>query len=164
MLVVSNTSPILNLAIVNLLDLLKEQFDRVLIPPAVRAELKLEDDLPGVERARAALDAGWITVSNVDNANLVRVLSLELDDGEAEAIALALQMGAQRILMDEREGRVKAKAMGLTPTGVLGILLRAKRDGKLQSVESVMNALKQEAGFYIEDHLRDEILKEAGET
>jgi len=54
--------------------------------------------------------------------------------------------------------------MELTPTGVLSVLLRAKRDGKLQSVELVMNVLKQDAGFYVDDHLRDDILKEAGEA
>jgi predicted nucleic acid-binding protein len=88
---------------------------------------------------------------------------LELDDGEAAAIALALELDIRQILMDERDGRTKAKALGLQPVGVLGILLRAKRDGDLSSIEPAAHALRQEAGFFIAEDLLDAILVEAGE-
>jgi predicted nucleic acid-binding protein len=65
--------------------------------------------------------------------------------------------------MDERDGRAKAKAMGLQPVGILGVLLRAKLAGQIPSVETSLRALKNEAGFFIDDALYDGVLIEAGE-
>jgi len=161
--VVRNTSPILNLAIINRLDLLRQQFGEVLIPPAVLSELKADTDFPGADRIREALLQAWLQARELTNVNLARVLNRDLDQGEGETIALALQFGLDTVLMDEHDGRVAAKAMGLTPVGILGVLVRAKRAGALESVESAMRALQDEAGFYIADDLFDAVLREAGE-
>ncbi|HRJ76011.1 MAG TPA: DUF3368 domain-containing protein, partial [Anaerolineales bacterium] len=83
---------------------------------------------------------------------------------EAEAIALALQLKADLILMDERDGRSVAKSMGLNPIGILGVLVRAKQAGTIQSVKEVLNKLRNEAGFYITDGLMQNILSEIGES
>ena len=90
-------------------------------------------------------------------------LKRELDEGEAEAIALALQLKIEVVLMDERDGRSIAKSMGLTPIGVLGVLLRAKKSGDITSVRDVLIKLKNTAGFYITDSLMNSILSEIGE-
>lgn len=163
MRVVSNTSPILNLAIINQLDLLRQQFTEVLIPSTVLAELKPEAEFPGSELIRQALQTEWLRVVELKDTHLRQALILELDQGEAAAIALALELGVERILMDERDGRTKAKALGLRPVGVLGVLLRAKRDGYLDSVESTMQVLRRAAGFFIADDLFEAVLIEAGE-
>ncbi|MBI3242169.1 MAG: DUF3368 domain-containing protein [Chloroflexi bacterium] len=163
MLVVSDTSPILNLAIIGQLDLLRTQFSEVLIPPAVLAELKPETESPGADVIRRALQAQWIRTTSVRDDRLIQALRLELDEGEAEAIALALELKADYVLIDEHEGREIAKAMLLTPIGILGVLLRAKRDGALDAVEPVLRALRQEAGFYIAEDLFTVVLAEAGE-
>ena len=63
--VVSNTSPLLNLAIIGHLSLLKEQFRKILIPPAVREELRIESDLPGSREIREAIENDWIQVEEV---------------------------------------------------------------------------------------------------
>ena len=160
---VSNTSPILNLAIIGKLDLLKIQFGQILIPKEVRAELKPETELAGTEVIRQALADGWMREIQIKDDDLVRVLALELDRGESAAIVLALEQKIRVILMDEHDGRVKAKAMGLQPVGVLGVLLRAKRDGDLVSVKEAMEALRRDAGFFIDDDLYAEILDEANE-
>ena len=89
----------------------------------------------------------------LEDIDLARVLRLELDQGEAAAIALSLKLGHQQILMDERDGRAKAKALGLQPVGILGILLRAKRKDQIHSVKTAMQALRREAGFFIADEL-----------
>jgi predicted nucleic acid-binding protein len=161
--VVSKTSPILNLAILGRLDLLREQFGDILIPPAVLNELQVDANLPGSDAIRLALREGWIRLQEVENSQLVLALSRDLHGGEAEAIALALQAGAEQVLMDERDGRAIAKSLGLKTVGVLGVLLRAKRQGRLASLELAMEALREEAGFYIAPNLFNQLLGEAGE-
>jgi predicted nucleic acid-binding protein len=163
MAAVSDTSPLLNLAIIRRLDLLQRQFSTVLVPPVVLSELKSDTDLPGAETIRLALHEGWLQVAEVKDTHLVQALALELDEGEAAAIALALVLGSVRILMDEHDGRAKAKALGLQPIGVLGILLRAKQGRQLESIQDAMRALRQEAGFFIADELFEAVLAYAGE-
>ena len=164
MLVVSNTSPILNLAIIRRLELLRQQFEEVLIPPAVHEELSPDSDLPGAGAVQAALQSGWLRVRAPSNTALVQTLSLELDRGEAAAIALAVEVKPEFILMDESEGRAKAAALGLHPVGILGVLLRAKLKGQLASVKEPMTQLRQEAGFFIAEELFNTVLQEAGEA
>jgi predicted nucleic acid-binding protein len=160
---VSNTSPILNLAIVGHLSCLHRQFEHVSIPLAVRDELRVEEDLPGCHAVREAIAAGWLRVEEARNHALVSVLQRELDTGEAEAIALAVQQGAEVVLMDEREGRRIAKSLGLKVAGVLGILLRAKHEGHLESVHSALAQLQAQVGFRIAPDLLAHVLREAGE-
>lgn len=151
MLVVSNTSPILNLAIIHRLELLRQQFGEVLIPPAVREELKPDSELPGAHEVQAALQAGWLRAATPSNSALVQTLGLELDQGEAAAIALALEMKPDFILMDESEGRAKAAALGLRPVGVLGVLLRGKLNRQLDSVKEIKETVARlaVAGFAV---------------
>lgn len=160
---VSNTSPILNLAIVGHLVLLREQFEEILIPPAVVKELRPEEDLPGCAAVREAREGGWLRVEEVKDRSLVQVLRSNVDEGEAEAIALALQVKAEWVLMDQREGRRIAKSLGLKVTGVLGILLRAHREGKLPSLQIAMEQLREKAGFHIGADLFADLLTEIGE-
>lgn len=161
--IVSNTSPILNLAIIDQLELLRQQFERVIIPRDVFDELKVTTDLAGASVIRQAIESGWLCVVELEDVFVSRALALELHPGEAAAIALALESGAELVLMDEHDGRAKAKALGLHPIGILGILLRAKRQGQLKSVLAALQALRHHAGFFIAESLVSEVLSEAGE-
>jgi predicted nucleic acid-binding protein len=161
--VVSDTSPILGLAAIGHLELLREQFGAVLIPAAVMAELKSETDFRGATPIRQALESGWLEVREVQNIALAQSLSIELDKGEAEALTLAVDLDMDIIVMDEYDGRVRARAMGVKPVGVLGILLRAKKIGHIDSLKVEMSALRKEIGFFIADDLYRQILKQAGE-
>jgi uncharacterized protein len=163
MSVVSDTSPILNLAIIGQLDLLHRQFVEVVIPAAVLDELKIETDLPGSNLVRGALSANWLRALELRDSAASRALMLDLDSGEAEAIALALQEGIGRVLIDEHDARTVARRLGLTPVGLLGVLLAAKRIGDLDSVEKTMRKLQDEAGFHIAKDLFESLLREAGE-
>lgn len=163
MVVVSNTSPLLNLEIIGHLDLLRQQFGQVLIPRAVLDELKIETNFPGAQEIGQALSSGWVIRQEVADINLVRVLKHDLDDGESEAIALAIQQNADILLMDEHDGRAMAKDMGVSVIGVLGILLRGKQNGQVASVRAAIRALRQNAGFRVSNHLVQQILAEAGE-
>ena len=162
--VVSNTSPILNLALVERLALLKEQFGQVLIPQAVLDELRIDEPLPGVDLIRESLAEGWVQVKGVSDRHLVRILSRELDDGESEAIALAIEVHADTILLDEREARIVARSLGLNITGVLGVLLKAHRMGRLQaSLAEAIYELQTKAHFYVAEPLVRQVLEEVSE-
>ena len=109
------------------------------------------------------MEAGWLRVEEVKDRSLVQVLQRDLDKGEAEAVALALQMKAEWTLLDEREGRRVAKSLGLKVTGVLGILLRAWRKGELPSLRRAMEELREKAGFRIGAELFADLVRESGE-
>jgi len=160
---VSNTSPVLNLAIIGQLSLLRQQFGEIWIPPAVPEELRVGEDLPGSQSVREAIESGWLRVEEVRDQPLVQVLQRDLDKGEAEAIALALQMRAEWTLLDEREGRRAAKSLRMKVTGVLGILLRAWREGELPSLQRAMEELREKAGFRIGAELFADLVRESGE-
>ena len=158
--VVSNTSPILNLAIIGQLELIRQQFGQVQIPLAVLSELKVLEDRPGSKEIQAAVDTGWIKVQEVSSQLSVQLLQQVLDLGESEAITLAIDLKADRILLDERDGRKIAKSLGLKVTGVLGILLRAKQEGELSSLPDAIDALVKTAGFRIAPELLAKVLEE----
>jgi len=112
---------------------------------------------------REAIESGWLRVEEVRDQPLVQVLQRDLDKGEAEAIALALQMRAEWTLLDEREGRRAAKSLRMKVTGVLGILLRAWREGELPSLQRAMEELREKAGFRIGAELFADLVRESGE-
>lgn len=158
MLAVSNTSPILNLAIVNQLVLLHLQFGEILIPNAVLDELKIDGERPGSQAIREAISFGWIQNREINSRPLVQLLKQTLDRGESEAITLAIELKADWTLLDESEGRKVAKSLGLKVTGLLGILLRAKQVGQIESLQPIIDDLINKAGFWIATKLLAQIL------
>ncbi len=86
----------------------------------------------------------------------------DLDRGEAEAIVLAQDLNAELLIMDERLARRHAQRLGLTLTGVLGVLLKAKQQGLVPLVKPLIEQLRQ-GGIWLSDALVDEALKLAGE-
>lgn len=158
--IVSNTSPLLNLAIIGELELVREQFTRVFVPPSVVEEFRLGEHRPGSELLQQAVESKWLVVEDPSDKALVRTLWQDLDRGESEAIALAEEKGAGRILLDEREGRRRARNLDLEVTGALGVLLWAAREGTLDSLPGALDALEEEAGFWISSSLRSQILGE----
>lgn len=159
-MVVSDASPIINLAAVGKLDLLHALYDEVLIPSAVQEEITAFSDQPG---AREVRELAWIACRPCSRQDLVRALRGELDAGEAEAIALAVETNADLLLIDERRGRRAAARLGVNRIGVLGVLIEAKSKGHLQRVAPVLDALRQEAGFWISEKLYSRVLAQAGE-
>ncbi len=155
--IISNTSPILNLAIIDKLFLLRKQFGEIVIPPGVFEELRTDEELPGSRIIREAVRSEWIKIQRVNDLPMIRVLQRELDRGEAEAIALALQTQAETILLDEREARRTAKLLGLKVTGLLGVILHARKDGDLLSVSETVQELCEKAGFRIAPKLLADI-------
>ena len=160
MIVVSNTSPILNLGIINQLDVLEKLYPKILIPELVNQEL-WKYSLKG--KLLPLLISGWIETQTVVNQSLVNSLLLELDIGEAEAIALAIEKKSDILLIDERRGDKVASRFGLNRIGILGILIEAKNKGFITKVKPIMDDLRIQAGFWIRDDLYDYVLNIVGE-
>lgn len=161
MMVVSNTSPLTNLAAIHQFELLHLLYDQIHIPDAVWEELNSQGKRwPGSAEVSAAV---WIETHTVRNRSLVDVLRRDLDAGESESIALALELGADMILMDEKEGRHAAQRLGLKVVGVIGVLLEARSRGFIEHVRPQLDALRQIAGFYMKDSLYHAVLVLASE-
>ncbi|MGB3298208.1 MAG: DUF3368 domain-containing protein, partial [Phormidesmis sp.] len=95
----------------------------------------------------------------VSDRTLVEALCNELDIGEAEAIALAVEVQADQVLIDERRGRMVAARLNLQYTGILGILVEAKSRGLVVEVKPLLDDLINEAGFWIAEPLYTSVLK-----
>lgn len=163
MIIVSDTSPISNLILVDHIHLLPQLFGTVVIPEAVYQELLANGINHPVTKTIQVVD--WLEVRSVINQQQVEVLKRDynLDPGEANAIALALELQATQLLIDERLGRLEAKRRGLRITGILGVLLAAKNKTLLSEVRPIMDALIQKANFRINPQLYSEVLQLAGE-
>jgi predicted nucleic acid-binding protein len=163
MATVSDTSPISNLAFIERLSLLKSQFQEVYIPEAVLAELGRMPNPEARSLIEQALHSGWLRCRAVTNKRLAVALTGDLDDGEAEAIVLATEIGAEVLLIDEKEGRNFARQAGIPVRGVLGVLIRAKATGDIRSVKAEINALRDRARFFVAPLLEAEVLRSVGE-
>jgi predicted nucleic acid-binding protein len=161
MRVVSNTSPLLNLAAIGKADLLTKLFGLIIAPEVVREEINaLHQRDPRFAAADLATVATFVLVND---RNKVALLSLHLDRGEAEAIALAAELNADLLLVDERRATRTAHQLGLKTLGLLGVLLLAKRKGHIAKVAPLLDRLESEAGFWIGQLLHNQVLSAAGE-
>jgi predicted nucleic acid-binding protein len=156
-LVVSDTSPLLNLALIERLDLIESQFSSVTVPRQVWDELA--DGEEGLDAVRTLRDEAFLTVVEVDRSDLFTEIFHELDLGETAAICYAIEQDADLILLDERDGRRVARRHDLNVTGVIGILLRGANTGTVE-LQQELDALR-EAGFWISDDLYSKVLAEA---
>ena len=100
---------------------------------------------------------------DVTALEIVQLLQVELEEGETEAIALAHQVGAEVVLLDERNARRAAKQLGLHVLGTIGILVWARRTGNITSLREALDALQTRAKFRISQQLYERALSEVGE-
>ena len=162
MIVVSNTSPLTNLAAIGQFDLLKKLYGSIYIAEGVWTELNAKNQSwPGSDEVERA---SWVKRKKVKHQIVVAAFREDLDRGESETIALAIEQKADLVLMDEAEGRHKANRLGLNVTGVIGILLEAKSNGHIAQIRPLLDKLRQEAGFYLSKRVYNETLKLADET
>jgi predicted nucleic acid-binding protein len=160
LVVVSDTSPVCSLAHLNHLDFLGRLFGEVLVPPALAAELRVAArNWPGLDVAAIPL----FKVQAPRDLRQVARLSADLDPGESEAIALALECRADVVLVDESEGRAAATKLGLEVVGTLGVLERAKRRGLIAGVLPLVDRLTNETSFFVSTQVREELRQRMGE-
>lgn len=162
MIVVSNTSPITNLAAIGQLELLRRLYREIYVPLAVIDELHAEGrSWPGTAEVDSA---DWVRRQKVANVDLVRALSVALGQGESEAIALAIELGADLVILDDSDGRKVAAGFHLKIIGVVGVLLEAKAAGAIDSLKPHLGRLKREAGFFLSPKVEQQALRLAGEV
>jgi hypothetical protein len=149
--VVADASPLIALERIGHLELLKALFGEVLVPPAVAAEVAPRLVLPP-----------WIRERALRQPIAREVLRATLGPGESEAISLALEIHADRLIIDERAGRRVAEALGLRVAGVLGLLVQSKQRGLIPAVRPQIELLVR-VGFRADPDLVEHVLKVAGE-
>ncbi|MFL6227935.1 MAG: DUF3368 domain-containing protein [Pyrinomonadaceae bacterium] len=145
--VVVDSTCLIGLERIGRLDVLPALFDPIFIPPEVAREFGTS--LP------------WLRTEAPINLALVSALKMLVDDGEAEAIALASERG-HKIVLDDRQARLIANNLGLKIIGTVGILVKAKRGGILLSLKPVLEDLEAH-GFYLGSKLKEEALRLVGE-
>ena len=161
MIVVSNATPLIAMAMADQFDLLQKIFGRIFIPQGVHEEVVKQ----GGERFGAAevRQAVWIQVVAAKDRLAVEVLEDDLGKGESETIVLAREMEADWVLVDERLARRKLELLGVRTIGTLGILLKAKEIGLLQEIKPEVDKLRAR-GFRLSRHVYEDVLQMAGES
>lgn len=148
--VVSDTSPLIALHQIGQLSLLRTIFGTVLVPPAVVRE--------GVGLERPS----WIVERPLTRPLAPAVLRAGLGQGESEAISLALELHADRVILDELPARGLAQRLNIPLIGTLGILLAAKRRGLIPAIREHIDILRR-GGFRVANDLYENVLRSAGE-
>lgn len=162
MIVVSDASAIIALSAIARLELLQTLYQTIYIPDAVYQEIvSVEETKPGMSELLAA---PWILTRRVHNRPLVVALHAALDGGEAEAIALATEIPADLLIMDERRDRRLAVQQGVAVLGLLGVLVAAKQAGLVPTPPPLLDVLRTTAGFHMSLPLYHTVLQTVGET
>lgn len=160
-MIVADASPLIGLARIDLLSVLRTLYQTVLVPPQVLSELEVSGDRPGARRLASAIADGWLS-----SASLTRtegLISLQvLDPGEAEAVLLAEERPGCLLLIDDRRGRTVARARGISIIGIGGVLLVAKRERLIERLRPEVDRLA-DAGYRLSSALRERLLELAGE-
>jgi uncharacterized protein len=157
--IIGDSSPLIALAIIEQLDLLAKLYQRVIIPEKVWQEITVHG--AGLAGASAIKQLDWVLIEK-PVPELVQPLSILLDAGEAEAIALALSLPESTVLLDDAQARRVAERFGVNRIGTLGILRKAKKAGLIEAIKPYTIQL-QNNGIYMRQNLIDAVLRDVGE-
>ncbi len=162
---IPDSSVIISLAGIDRLSLLREFNESVVVPPAIVQEVIEEGrGQPGSSELRVAMNDGWVKVETPKNKALVSTLKTTLGEGESEVIALGTELEDALVLLDDKAARASARELDLRQTEIVGILLRAKHLGKIESISKELERLRNVVGFRLSETFITKILKEAGES
>lgn len=148
-IIISDTSCLILLSKINELDLLKSIVDKVFITPTIKKEFG--KSLPG-----------WLQIKSPSDKHYQNILEMDLDPGEASAIALALEIEHSILIIDDLKGRKIADRLNLRYSGTFGLILKAKQVGILSEIKPVIDKIRK-TDFRFSENLFETILKEAGE-
>lgn len=147
--IIADTSCFIILANIGEIELLKALYGTVLTTNEVEAEYG--EPFPG-----------WVEIKSPADKTLQHVIEMEVDKGEASAIALAVEITGSILIVDDYKARRVAEKLELTITGTLGVIIKAKLSGIIPGIKPYLNKMK-ETGFYLSDEIIKQALKESGE-
>jgi predicted nucleic acid-binding protein len=150
--VISDSSPLIALTQIGRLDLLHQLHSNVLVPPAVAREVE-----PTVPKLPV-----WLMVQAVSHPRQPHIVSSSIGPGEHEVISLGLELGAERLILDEQPARRLAISLGLRVIGTVGLLLAAKDRGLLAKIKPELDRLVA-VRFFMDQELYDRAISQAGE-
>jgi predicted nucleic acid-binding protein len=157
MKIVSNTTPIISLASIKQLNLLKHLFKEIIIPQSVYLELKAKKSYGYKE-----VDSDFIKVKEIKGDLYTSLLLNQLDLGEAETIILAKEINADLVIIDENIAYRIAKNSDLKPIRTLSILLLAKEKGIIKECKPLLEEMISKGRWY-SNRVYEQFLKKSGE-
>lgn len=157
--VVVNSTPLIVLCGIGKLDLLRELYGEILIPAAVYREVTAVEDSACTQ---ITAQKSWIHVEEIQNEAEKKMYRAKLHAGEVEVMILAQEQRADLVIIDDNAAKKTAKYLGLTVTGSLGVLLKAKQSGLIEQVHPLLSRMKRN-GFYLDAKLEEMVLRYAGE-
>jgi len=160
-MIVSNSTPLINFAAIQRLDILEQLFATIYIPAAVKQEVLVKG--AAYNSADEIRNAAFIRTMSIRNVALFNSLRMDLDDGEAEAITLALEQDAELVLLDEAAGRKTAKFHNLTMSGSIGCLATAKQQGLITEIKPILNMMQDKARYWLSKSLYQHVLLKCDE-
>ena len=157
--IIADSGPLISLAVIDRLDLIKQLYPRVIVPPAVWNEVTIKGK--GMPGAEAISHLSWLEIQKPEPEILIP-LSIIADPGEAEAIALAQTIENSIVLLDDSQARRIAERFDVPRIGTLGILRRAKIEGMVEEIKPMIEQLRDNH-IYIAENLIQAILENVGE-
>ncbi|MEO6949920.1 MAG: DUF3368 domain-containing protein [Ginsengibacter sp.] len=160
MMVISDTSCIGYLIIIDKLQLLKNNFSEIIVPDIVNKKIL---QLSSRYNLAKYLNAEWIKSLSISNTTLYRELLNQVDEGESEAIVLSKEINADLLSVDERKGTLLARSLGIKTIGLLGVLLLSKEKKIINLAKPILDELITNTTFRIDKNLYTNVLKQANE-
>lgn len=157
--VVVNSTPLIVLCGIGRLEILRTLYHEIFIPEAVYREVTAVKDSACMQIENAGQ---WIHVEQIRDHTEKKMYKAKLHDGEVEVMILAQEQKADLVIIDDNAAKKTAKYLGLTVTGTLGVLIKAKQKGMIAELAPLLSRMKQN-GFYIAPGLEMMVLEQAGE-
>jgi len=162
-ILIADAGPLIALAKIKKLDVLQGLYGTIIVPEKVYSEFEIDSNRAGSQHLEKAVLKGWIKIVKIKHPP-ISIISDSIDEGEAEAITLAIENKTKypQLLIDDRKGRLVAKHHDIKIIGTAGILLMAKKEELLLQVKPVLTQLLK-VGYRISAPLCKKILLLAGE-
>lgn len=157
--VIVNSTPLIILCGIGKLNILKEVYEEIIIPSAVYTEVTAKADSACIQLQSAG---DWIRVEQIKDHSEKKMYKAKLHDGEVEVMILAQERKADLVILDDNAAKKTAKYLGLSVTGTLGVLVKAKRQGIIKEVRPFLAEMRQK-GFYVSNAVEQMVLEQAGE-
>ena len=157
--IVVNSTPLIVLCGIGKLDILKDIYQEISVPMAVFREVTTKDD-SACNQLKTSGE--WLHEEEIKDRSEKKMYKAKLHDGEVEVMILAQEQNADLVILDDNAAKKTAKYLGLPVTGTLGVLIKAKRMGIIESIKPLITEMRKN-GFYVSDNVELMVLEQADE-